>query len=336
MYRGEKDMERKHRNAFIDYIKYICALEVVWMHTVNISELSGSLLNNIIMKAASILPPVELFFVFSSFFFFKRKPNVNSVVNWAKKLYITYIFYSLFYLKQITEHFHGRSTLLNIVSLVRQFFFTGYGIMGWFVPALLWGVIITFLLSKLNGGKKHFSRIIIFIVSILCMAGSSFYNVIPHNPMYYFNELFEGIGVLRGIIYVYIGYELSEVEISRHINKKEIIRCAVTWVVMQCMIVIVNQNEWGLNTRGLISKFLYVAFLSAIIFKIMLCSEAHFKKSTDLGKISAFIYYIHSFLINITPFITNAILQWGVVVLVSTILGKIIVYGEIKICKLLV
>lgn len=337
-------MVETKRNTVIDYVKYFCALEVIWMHTVNVCDsLTGilAIVNFIVMKIANILPPVELFFVFSAYFLFSKKPDFHRVLKWERKLYVTYLMYSVLYIQQITEHFAGRHFLLNIVSIIRQFFFTGYGIMGWFIPALAWGGIVVYLLFKLNEclGHRWVSHSVIFVLIIMSMLGSTYYHVLPVNPISVFYKLFEGIGILRGIIFTYIGYELSNKELNSKIGKKEVFSAIALWCIMTTLIYYTQSRGLGLNTRGMLTKYMYVYFLSIILLKLKnyeVCLQAG---PTDLGRMSVIIYYIHAFFINIINCIENPFLLWLVIMIVTSVIAKVIVCGDkqgIRFCKYLI
>lgn len=337
-------MQNNKRSFFIDYIKYFCALEVIWLHSVNIKDsLIGmeEIINNIVMKIMSVIPPVELFFVFSAYFFFFKNPNRIALLRWIKRFGITYFIYSILYLPQITAHFAGRKLFLNIISLIRQYLFTGYGLMGWYIPALAWGGIIVYGLSRLNErlSSRYISRIIISFIAVISILGSSYYYVIPINPMSLFNKVFGGIGILRGIIFVYIGYELASSDLKDKIEAKDILITAFLWLSMTLETTFVLTQGFALNTQGMLTRYLYVYFFSVIIFKIKNCALfINRSKCTDVGKMSASIYFTHVFIIGILAFIKIPILVWAITVVITSFMAKLIVLGDkkgISICKFL-
>lgn len=342
---GEEYMQKSKRSPFIDYIKYFCALEVIWLHSVNVKDSLGGMeeiVNNIVMKIMSVLPPVELFFVFSAFFFFSKHPNRSVLLHWIKRLGVTYVIYSILYLSQITSHFAGRGILLNTISLIRQYLFTGYGLMGWYIPALVWGGVVVYGLSMLNErlNNRWLSRLIIAVIVLLSMFGSSYYYLLPINPMSLFNKVFGGIGILRGIIYIYIGYELSSIDFKDRIGVKEIFGALILWLSMTLATTFVLSQGFALNTQGMLTRYLYVYSLSVLIFKMknyaLFTSES---KSTDVGKMSASIYFTHVFIIDILSFIKIPILVWTITVAITSFVAKVIVLGNKKgvpICKYLV
>ena len=323
------------RNVFIDIIKYLCAVEVIWMHSVNISPSLNQIMqiiNTIFMKITTILPPVELFFVISGYYLFLKKPDSKRVITWEKKLYITYFLYSFLYLRQITEHFAGRSFILNVLSVIRQFFFTGYSIMGWFIPALAWGVMVVYGLGIIEKkiGTRLFSRLIIGVLSILSAIGSTYYYVFPNNIMDIFIKLTGGIGILRGIIYVYIGYELAEFDIEKQIKKSELLLAAGLWCVMTILAMYSQENGLGINTRGMITKYMYVFELSLIIMKLSKKEIFTKMNGCNLGKISLVMYFTHVFILEHFVISNYPLLCFFVAVLGSTFIGELIVKGREK------
>lgn len=332
---------KQERNIFIDTIKYLCAIEVIWMHSVDpCTDLNSimSIVNDIVMKIATVLPPVEVFFVLSGYFLFIKQPSFKAILTWEKKIYITYFLYSFLYLRQITEHFQGRSFFMNTISVIRQFFFTGYSIMGWFIPALAWGgaVVYVLLIIERRTNTRIYSRLFIFILAALSAIGSTYYYLFSKNPMDLFINLTGGIGILRGIIYVYIGYELTNVELEKKIAKKEIYLSIVMWGIMTLLIYCSQKNCLGVNTRGMITKYIYVASLSIVIMKLSTHVKMGSLKSLAIGKISLVMYFTHVFIIEHIAFVSSAFGKFVVAVVVSSFCGLLLAKGKdrgIRLCK---
>ena len=141
---------------------------------------------------------------------------------------------------------------------------------------------------------------------------------------------------MRGIIYCYIGYRLSQLKLEQ-VKPIDLAMAVGTFIINLACKYLVVSSGLNINILGIPTIYLYVCCISAIIFKLKE-SEFKFMSRNNLGKISVVIYFTHSFVINMMHLISNSFLQWFIVCTICTLIGMSLTTladRGVKICKYL-
>lgn len=321
---------KNKRIYLIDIFKYICAIFVVYFHVINIKEFYGiaDIAKNFLNIISKFIVPVEFFFIVSSFFFFLKKPNKEKVLKYVKRLGILYMLYGVLYIGVITENFEGRSIFYNIASLIKQIFITGYSWHGWYIPALIYGILGVYLIQKKCKPKLFWG--IIISITVLALLGSSYYYILPFNPMEKVLKIFNSIGLFRAPIYIALGLYISEKYNNEQYNKSAK-KNLICWIIFFILSIVENyfleKYKLGLSYEITIFKILVTYFMLKTILSFDIKIKENVKLqniSSFLGKCSTVIYFAHMSLKYVFDNIFTPYIEWYLIIIVLTILTLIL------------
>ncbi len=173
-------MERKHY-PFIDLIKYICAVLVVAVHVnplKDISQAANFVVINIFGRLA-----VPFFFVCAGFFI---SQNLNKNRAYLKQYLIplikTYLIWSLIYLPfgivWVYENV-DLPTWLYPAALVYGFVNVGTFYHLWYVPALIFSVLVVFFYTK----RFRLRSLFVWSLLLYIIGSDETYNAFLNEPL---------------------------------------------------------------------------------------------------------------------------------------------------------
>lgn len=145
-------MKKARQYAAVDIAKYISALLVVAIHTypfLEISETFNTFFIAIICRLA-----VPFFFVSSGYFLFRKmdgtkKQNLNHVRRYLWRLIRLYLVWTVIYIPYtIWNYMDAGFSLTSLLGWIRDFFLNGSYYHLWFLPALILGTLIVYLLGE--------------------------------------------------------------------------------------------------------------------------------------------------------------------------------------------
>lgn len=318
----------KKRYYLIDLIKYVCACSVVFLHVVNVEELAGNqeIVKDILYYITMFIGPVEFFFITASLLFWRTNPDNNRLFKYIKRLIMLYLIYSLFYIDVITQNFSGRSVLYNIASLVNQIFIVGYSSFSWYIPALIYGIILLYLLKKYITSDKIINILIIFI-TIVDLCATSYLYIMP-DWMQNILKIFPA-SIFRAPIYILIGYYISKnLKYEKIGNVKWNI---VGWIISFLLMIfeknILNCYSISLNQNITIFKIFTTFFMIRTILNFEMMIEDYHKVNiwNIFGKSSTIIYFLHMFIkCKLDLIIYNVYIEWIIIIIILTCLTYII------------
>lgn len=193
----------------IDYCKFVCAVLIVFMHSVRGNSVFVYFVNDVFTTIA-----VPYFFIVSGFFLGKGLSLAINPLEYTKRyfhrLLSLYTAWSILTIPVsllcIDARYPESSLLFRVVYLIRMFFLSGSCGIYWYILALLYNCWILYLL--------HVKKIPIFVLGIIAILAFSvgvLYN------SYYFKDLFffELIHIIfsspnnflhTGLLYMLMGY----------------------------------------------------------------------------------------------------------------------------------
>lgn len=326
-------MIKKNYNS-IDLFKFICAILIIIVHTAPFSSYSKILsfgFRNIICVIA-----VPFFFIASGFIFFRKIDQIDDELTkkeYSKKhfcrLIIMYCLWSLIYLPFVIYKWclYGFKWEY-ILEYIKDFFFEGSYQTIWFLPALIVGTLLVYLLHKKLSYKKIF--LISIPIYLFTLLGSSYQGIAIQIPiikniyqLYY--QFFDTIknGVCFGFIFISIGGLFSEQEnekIKMKTNLLIIIFLFIVFAIEEFLIA-----KYNINTKGVDTTIVLVP-LSYFIFKFIKSWALPDKPIwSHLRKLSLLMFLcqriplsIIELFLNNTIIYTNSLLFF-IIVLLSTI-----------------
>ncbi len=142
----------------VDIAKYVGALLVVAIHTFPFADLSPSF--NLFFISTICRLAVPMFFVCSSFFLFSKinraygheAENEEALKHTLKRLGILYLAWSVIYLPYtIWNYAEVGFSFSGLLGYIRDFFLNGSYYHLWFLPALMLGIVIVYVLYTRRG-----------------------------------------------------------------------------------------------------------------------------------------------------------------------------------------
>lgn len=277
----------------LDLLKFIMAVMIVAMHTGACPELVNPWLRI----------AVPLFFIISSFFFFKK---VN-VTDESER-------------KEVLKHYLGRVIKLYLFWMVLQFpvnlvlswnslvadgiiwmplyllrkvIFTGMFGASWFLVALIYGIPVIYYLSKFLSNKW-----IILITGVL--------NAIVILQCSYANA-FDGAILLREISYVYLGCNLEFSFIvalfwigigkllAEHLSEIKVTNLWLCIMAVASMVLLFLENKFIDDNKFAFRHDTYFMLMALCPLIFILCSriKINLKCSYQLRKLSTILYCMH-------------------------------------------
>ena len=315
------------RNSVIDIVKYISACTVVFLHVINICNFTGiqNSIKIIMYEVVRFLPPVEFFFITAGYLFFIKKPNKEKLYKYIKRLIVLYLLYMLFYIDVMVQHFPGRPIWYNILSFINQVFFVGYSSFSWYMVSLIYGIIIVYILNKYIKNKKIINGIICIIIIINLLRTTYFYTM-PSVLQFIFSKM--PIGILRGTIYIYLGFLIA----NKKVENESLIKNLFLWIIFFCCSIVEKKVLSMFNIGDIFNTLVSVIFMTYYLLKTLLILNSKIKikdnmKSvfTFLGKASTVIYFLHMFCKDrLSVYNLNPYIEFVTIIVILTIFTYII------------
>lgn len=301
-------------NNTVDVMKFICAILVVIIHSpplLSYSETANFILVDIIARIA-----VPFFFVSAGYFFFNKinindgkiEKNINNLKLLKKYIFhliSIYIFWTVFYLIWWMPFWYNRGnlTLANMKGYVLSIFISGSYFHLWYIVALIYGMVFTFLILRHVQVKLVIATAVIFYF-IGTFAYSYTWIVSENTLIDLLIKLYDllssiSVGFFRVFPYLMMGFVFSKYRIK--INTPLSVILSVT-----CLLLL-GLEVWLLKTSGNTSRFSYVLLTGVTVFFIFnTVSKVKLKYNMlypSLRKMSSIIYFVHPMFININALI---------------------------------
>lgn len=277
------------RSISLDIFKIILCILIIAVHIQPLFETRNLLEWQIGAGLARL--PVPCFFIINGFFLASRIRDWNAVKKYVSHLLVVYIVWSLFYLY---FYYEGNSIKTIVTNLIM-----GYHHL-WYLPALLWGVLLLYLARKYINKDLH---LLVFVLTLYIIGHIDETSQILPN-------LFLGMGCKQTLIpeiytyrnglfmalpYITIGYLIKKWDAHKLFKSWQLLALSVISI---CTLLIESYS--GFSTREL-----HDLNLSALIFgpaMIMLLTKHPLavNKATwneYLGYIPNGVYYVHAFFI---------------------------------------
>ncbi len=194
-------MKKPRQYPAIDLGKYICAMLVVAIHTFPFVDISPSF--NLFFISTLCRLAVPFFFVCSSFFLFrkvsrqsdKREESMERLKTWFKRIGILYLIWTVIYLPYtIWNYAEAGFSFMSLLGWIRDFFLNGSYYHLWFLPALMLGMVIVWMLYEKKGIAWALEiSLILYLVGWLINIFGPFWETVP------------GVSIVYGFIIKVLG-----------------------------------------------------------------------------------------------------------------------------------
>lgn len=324
-------MANEMRYAVIDIMQFVCAIMVVIVH---VGAITDNPVLHFFIKSMVCRVAVPLYFITSSFFF--RKKMICSaekaqkwISNFTKKYLILSIIYLPFGFYWLTQQLHLELWKLPM-ALIVGLLYSGVFYHLWYFPALLLSLFLGSKLIKNLGYKNSF---LIAIILYLIGSGETYYGYLKGTFLESLYRPFFSVfittknGLFFGIVFVLIGFYMSDTQNKLLLLKKYKKRIVVSTVVFWVMEGIIIYQNQGLDKNFLLS----LIPLTTIIFSTLLNFNISLKYSRKFQKIGQSIYFFHMIPIEVFNFLikdyTNlSASQLGLIRLISGLAFPLITF----------
>lgn len=351
---GSRDLLSANSNATgkseynaVDLTKFICAILVVSIHIAPFGTANDRLLSMLNYGIQNWLARIAapIFFAASGFFLYRKttpesfslKPTMVYAVKLVRLYAIWALLYSPFRLNAVLGDERG-----VICGILADVVFMGRYTQLWFIPALIFAVVLTsFLLSRKIGSRKILTAALIFYA--LGLLGQSWFGIIAPlktrapelwsllEKLYTFigttrNGLFDGfLFVGMGAHIAFNGFKIPQ--------KKAFIGFAVSYFLMLVEAVLVKYFDFALANDMYIFLVPTVYFAFGFVVNYRIPSKDGVYKT--LRVVSALVYYSHLWILSFIIMLFNLLgIQIGAECLpfVLTLIGSVIF--SYVVCKL--
>lgn len=283
----------------LDLWKYICSILVLVIHTFPFS------FNYWLDGAAGVITRFAnpSFFTISGFLLFGRviqspENAEKTVAKQIKRILILYMIWSVFYYLLLLPQNIENGNAKDVTYWLNTFFLKGSVHYFWFFPALIVGIIITYMLYKLKLSTKKILIIGAAVLFIGCMISTykSLFMGIPAFKTVY-NNLLKYItaknGLFFGFPYIALGYYLADRNSKQESSKETrainryLIGTVVFMGVLGCESLLVSKKLHPNETYLWISVFPMIFCMISWLISCPLMKNKDFRL---LGKISSFTY----------------------------------------------
>lgn len=316
----------------IDIAKIVAALFVVSIHSEPFSNLPKDIIVDIFARIA-----VPFFFITSAFFFFKRKPDMDALKHYEKRLAKLYLFWFIIGFPLIILHKFiepNESFSINLFNLLKEFIFGSTFGGSWFIMVLIEGVPIVYFLSrKISTASIIAIGVLLYAVAV---SFSYYHNFLPadiqHIADLYPKVLKSGIAnsFMSAFLFIATGKVMAENEdrIRNFSRAKVNIMLTVSLIFSFIEVLTVKHMDTPSST----DIFFCLPALSLTIFMFILQNETYkdlnymrFRNTSTIIYFSHFIFVFFFVIINkhITP--VNPILKYFMVVTLCLMLSYLFI-----------
>lgn len=340
-----KNTSYKAYNA-IDVLKLILAILVVVIH----SGVDKTVISPVLRTA------VPLFFIISSYFFFRKNKELQSkqqknhaLLRLLKRNLMLYLFWAVIQLPIVMYargYYQGLSP--NGLWHALRDILMGSGFTGaWYIPALAVGIAVVFW-----AGEKIPSIWLVILtlpLYIVCCLLTNYYNLFDANGIVL--KIGEGYRTLTGGLYIYTGFPVALfwVSVGKVLaEKKCTVKTAVLWIVTGVSGALLVWERyavvrWGLSITD--DCYFGLILLCPVVFLLVSRSKLVLHTQFRIREMSVLIYVTHGCCGRIVAFVLNRIpdfwgqayVKVGLMFLLSVGIGQIVIYlrekRNIKILK---
>lgn len=310
----------KIKKINIDHIRLIAAFMIIAIHTYPLTcfgDLTDYIFTRIIFRIA-----VPLYLMITGYYILNLSLNNKSVlVNHIKKItkiyLISILIYGLFIIKYIK----------NPIYLITNLLFQGFFYHLWYFPAIILGLIITFLIIKYI--PKKWQIIMVSLLYLIGVLGDNYYGFISDISVFssFYNLTNYFTGYTRNFIFyvpifLMLGYKISleEKTLEKSKNISMIIKLTILMLIEGVIIYFLGSPKHT-------SMYIFLPTLSYFILKYLITNNTSTQDKVA-RELATFIYIIHPFIIIIVTklkvinILNNSLVFYLVVSILSYILSK--------------
>ncbi len=333
-------MNEKISFGQIDLFKFIASLLVITIHTDPLSTYSES--GNFILTRIIARLAVPFFFISAGYLLsiqlIKNKKYNNKIIfRYIKKILNIYIISILIYIPlNIYNGYFSKN--ISVEEVLKDLLFNGTLYHLWYLPALIIGIIIVYLL--VNNFSFKISFIVTLALYIIGIFGDSYFGIIENiNSIdIFYRHLFEVFdytrnGIFFAPIFIILGFKLSKLY---NLDKKDM-SCNNDLKLFILFFTIFAIEATLLKINNIPKHDSMTIFLvPSVYFMFKLCLNFKNKNMKNLRNLSLYIYIIHPMMIVVVRLIgkltrgsdvivNNSVINYLLVVVLSIFISALVI-----------
>lgn len=284
-----KHLNRLITNMNLDKVRLILAFMIIGIHTFPltcISEGLDYLITRVIFRIA-----VPIYLMITGYYILdKSLKNKKILLKYIKNNFTIYLFsiviYGIFLIKN-----HP-----NILDILKSIFFTGPLYHLWYFPALILGIILTYIIIKCI--PKKYQPVVAIFLYFIGLLGDNYFGFIENIPCFslFYKTVINITGYTRNFlfyvpIFLLLGYKISLEE--NPIDKKTNIIYIVSFLIL---LIIEGIIIYTLGNPLHTSMYISLPFLAYFIFKYLIANLKD-TENKNIRKLSTYIYIMHPWMI---------------------------------------
>lgn len=298
--------EPSRSSNFADLVKFIMSILVVAIHA---HFMQGNAIADMLISDVFGRIAVPFFFIAAAFFLFRHKnePDFGKrVCKYVTKMSALYIVCTLIYVPAIIDWHNGKISAVKWFKIV---LFEGSYRQLWFLPALIFAVLLVYLLLRagLSSGKIFALALPLYVIGC---ALHSFYNpiiklsFISDFVVDYYNVFgTTRNGLFFGFVYIALGAYLATHSLRLKLRSAWIGFCiSVVFTVIEVVLI----EDVAVSSKGM---GMYIAVLFAALFLFWISINSSFlaklpsKPFRVLRTLSTVIYFSHTMFLYLFSFL---------------------------------
>lgn len=299
---GEKKMEIKKGYPYIDYFRILAAVLVIAIHIsplMDINPTADFVLTRIIGRTA-----VPFFFMITGFFLFENgNPELLTLRRTVWRILKIYVLAIILYLPLTV--YNGYFNSLSLFKLIQDIAVNGTLYHLWYLPALITGISVTYLLIKYIGKRNALILSILFY--LIGLGGDYYYALIKDFPI--LKEMYRGIfkycdytrnGFFMAPIFLMLGGYLPSVK--QYLSKK-------ACLLLTCLSFLLLAKEALLvaDIKNIRHDSMYFLLPLVVFFICLFLLKYKGPRSVLSKDVSLLVYVLHPMVIVIVRVISKAI-----------------------------
>ena len=285
----------------IDICRYICALFIVIIHTRPFAGLSPAA--DMISADITARLAVPFFFMTAGYFFINRLPEGKAgLFRCIMKYLRVYLIWSLFYYLIDFVQWGRRDLSAFVKKCISDFFIAGSREHLWFMTALIFSMVLTFLFFR-AGCRKLLLPVSAVLYTAGCL-GRAYYAVGIQIPV--LRQLYTWSGYLTFSRFFFTGFPyfsagclitLIRDRAQERKNRFFILFFIFSLIVWASETVFLLRMRWAYNLITTFGNYLLSA--AAILLLLRFPMENHRRLGSLCRTLSRFTYYSHMFFISL-------------------------------------
>ena len=290
---------KETKNFTIQLFRLVGALMVIAIHTNPFMEINAYIAKGITGILTRVAVP--FFFSLAGYFYMKKiedkKDYLKKYIYKILKIYIIwgviYFPYSFIYSSIKSE----RSLIFSVAAYVRNTIFGGAHFHLWYLPALIFAIILFDLLHR--NVQMNKIKILATILYLVGLFGTSYYGLLKGNLkliMDIYSKIFITTrnGLFMGFPFVVLGAELAKQNLNKYTRKKTSINIIIFYflITLEAFIVFKVKSSKMSDTYILLPILVYYIMIFSINDFINKSSEK-ILKLISFEDYSLGIYLIH-------------------------------------------